>query len=116
MFENGTKLREFFKKNGIEITKVAGQLNVTRQTIDRWLTDNKNLKEIFEAAALPFLEYLNENMGNKISEPLVSYLAKKTMDLEKENEKLKEENQKLQVNTSTNINKSIIPLKSKERK
>lgn len=96
MFENGAKLREFLKKNGIEITKIASQLNVTRQTIDRWLTDNKNLKEIFEAAALPFLEYLNENAGSKVSEPLVSYLAQKTMELEKEVEKLKEENEKLQ--------------------
>lgn len=89
MFENGEKLRGFLKDNGIEITKIAAQLNVTRQTIDIWLKTDKNLEMIFEAAARPFVEYINKNKSLKTNEKLIEYQAKKIMDLEEENEKLK---------------------------
>ncbi|OGU55447.1 MAG: hypothetical protein A2V66_16905 [Ignavibacteria bacterium RBG_13_36_8] len=90
MFENGAKLRSFLKESGIEITKIASQLGVTRQTIDRWLNNDKNLDKIFDAAARPFLNYL-KTVSPQVNEEVVAHQAKKIMELEKENENLKKD-------------------------
>jgi IS30 family transposase len=105
MFENGKNLRLFLRENGIEITKIATQLSVTRQTIDRWLTENKNLDKIYEAAARPFSEYINTNKTESVNESVVIYQANRIMELEKEVEKLKLENVKLRVQSIPLIKK-----------
>jgi transcriptional regulator with XRE-family HTH domain len=103
LFENGEILREFLKSNGIEFTKIAAQLNVTRQTIDRWLTNNENLEQIYNAAARPFLDYLKQNIPISVNDPLVEYQARKIMELEKENEELKKKVEVLGVNLEKDI-------------
>ncbi|HAV56592.1 MAG TPA: hypothetical protein DCX45_03520 [Acinetobacter junii] len=88
-------LRAIYAKYGT-LEELAIKLNTSKQNISAKLK-RRSPKFLSELRTAGIIVYGDDQQKNIVSETLVTYQANRIMDLEKEVEKLKEENVKLRV-------------------
>lgn len=97
-------LGEILKKYGSQ-KACAEALGITEQAFSHALSRLSN-RFIARLRNIGIVVYDDDQNKNIISETLVTYQANRIMELEKENEQLKEENAKLRVHVVSNIKKN----------